>query len=206
MNPDKDDLDWLEIADAIADMKLDDVLVEKKPKEKLGKVGISDIRGTEIDAIWIDEAADFDEDKLKHIASFHEEKNALVKINDIIAVQDFAKVFHANAPYSATTKDESGNFKKKRILGGEKFTAVRAYKGKKSTIFVFNVDGWKGITAELTKADASKYLNGFDDWYDRIMSEHGERVLRDAKKTVVEVEKEASERYEAQGDTNFGSW
>ncbi|CAB4121735.1 hypothetical protein UFOVP26_14 [uncultured Caudovirales phage] len=204
MNPDKDD-EWLKLADAIADMEIDTKIDIPKPK-KLSPLYISEDGGKEIEAIWIDELADEDIAEVVEDASEHQEENALVKINSLIGTERFSEFFIYHQPGSVTVKNDDGSFSKKRALGGERFLIKRAYKGKKSTIFVFDVEGWKGKSAELSKFDASRYLTGFDSWYDKLMGEHGDRVLTEAKKPAVVVEKEASERYEAQGDTNFGSW
>jgi hypothetical protein len=207
MGSDKDDDDWLKLADAIADMEIDTKIepTSKVKRSSLDFISEEDEKG--IEAIWKahmsghEESAEAVED-----VSEHEEQSALFRINSLINTEKFTESFIYDQPGSVTVKGDDGTFAKKKVFGGEKFSIKRVYKGRKSTIFVFNVQGWKGKTAELSKLEASKYLTGFDSWHDRLMNEHNDRVLTDAKKLAVVLEKEASERYEAQGDKNFGSW
>lgn len=219
-----DDTEWLELADEIAKLDVDTSLkVDAGSTIKTSMFGrgvtatgepIDAVRvtdGREIETIWIDEVADIADDmmfKAMKESEQHQEENSLVKINSLISTEIFSEFFIYNQPGSVTVKSEDGSFSKKRVIGGERFLIKRAYKGKKSTIFVFDVEGssWKGKQAELSKADASRFLTGFDDWYEKLMGAHDSKVLSDAKKPAEVIEKEASERYEAQGDTSFGSW
>ena len=133
------------------------------------------------------------------------EVNALKKINGILQSADLQKVFTLNQPMMVTVKSDKG-FRKVALMGNEKFMPKSLYRGVKSVIIVCSMEGSSSQVAEFSKADASRAFDGFDEWYDGLLSQHESNVLVGAKITEAEVEEEASKRYEAQGDTNFGSW
>jgi hypothetical protein len=133
------------------------------------------------------------------------EVNALKKINGILESAALQSIFTLNQPMMVTVKSDGG-YRKVAHMGGERFMPKSLYRGVKSVIIVCSMESSSSQVAEFSKADASRAFSGFDKWYDGLLGQHESNVLVGAKITETEVEEEASKRYEAQGDTNFGSW
>lgn len=129
----------------------------------------------------------------------------LVELNEhITSVDEHGRMQALNQPHAVTIKRPNGRYSKAALIGGEKFTLVGMYRGKRGdAIAIYKpitpIDGCEYM--EMKAKDAMEKMDGFATFI--------ESRIESVESAIEEMKKKAEERIETQMKAyggHYGSW
>ena len=153
--------------------------------------------------------------KIKKVATDtpQSEKTALESLAEIVDAHFKAShaTFMLSAPCNVTVLKKDETYSKRPMLGGEQFSPVKCYPGKrKSLIFVFKPEQASDFSfIEMPERDAKMYLGkSFSSYLDRAGDGRGKDMFEEAKKSesAAAEAKKNEEKFETYSGIGFGSW